>query len=209
MGPTFGEGSAVTGYGVTATDDSTPANGGQTCTGTDPTDSCSLSGLTDGDSYTFAVTATNAIGTSAAGSVTVTEGAPSAPTGASATAGNGSASVSFSPPATSGDGSAVSSYTVTATDATNPANGGQSASGVLEPDHRVRPHRRRPVHLLGDRHQRLGDQPVVDLVVGGGARGATQRADRRDGHLGCQRPVGGDLHPADRRPTARPSPASR
>ncbi len=38
-------------------------NGGQTCS-PDPGDSCSLSGLTDGDSYTFAVTATNAIGTS-------------------------------------------------------------------------------------------------------------------------------------------------
>ena len=38
-----------------------------TCSSTDPTDSCSLSGLTTGDNYTFSVTATNAIGTSAPG----------------------------------------------------------------------------------------------------------------------------------------------
>ncbi len=131
--PAFGEGSAVTGYTVTATDDTDPADGGQTCTGTDPTDSCSLSGLTDGDTYTFSVTATNGNGTSTAGTVTVNEGAPSAPTGASATAGNATASVSFGAPVTSGDGSALTGYTVTATDRTNPANGGQTASGTTSP----------------------------------------------------------------------------
>jgi hypothetical protein len=131
--PSFGEGSAVTGYSVTATDNTTPANGGQTCAASDPGDTCSLSGLTDGDSYTFSVTATNAIGTSAAGTVTVNEGAPSAPTGVSAAAGLTSSAVSFTAPSVSGDGSAITGYTVTATDTTTPANGGQSASGASGP----------------------------------------------------------------------------
>ncbi len=131
-----GEGSAITGYNVTATDNTNAANGGQTCTGSDPTDTCSLSGLTEGDSYTFAVTSTNAVGTSAATTVTVTEGAPSAPTAVSATGDNSSgtgADVSFTAPAVSGDGSTISGYTVTATDLTNPANGGQTASGTASP----------------------------------------------------------------------------
>ena len=132
--PSFGEGSPVTGYTVTASDTTTPANGGQTYSTPDgSTTSGALSGLTDGDSYTFSVTATNAIGTSAAGQVTLDEGAPSAPTGASATAGPASSAVSFTAPATSGDGSAISGYTVTATDTTTPANGGQIATGTSSP----------------------------------------------------------------------------
>ena len=47
----------ITGYTVTATDSTTPANGGQTGTGTGSP--ISVTGLTNGDSYTFTVTATN------------------------------------------------------------------------------------------------------------------------------------------------------
>lgn len=58
----------------------TASPGGQTCTATHPTVTCSVSGLTAG-TYTFAVTATNVGGTSAASistsSVTVTAGAVS------------------------------------------------------------------------------------------------------------------------------------
>lgn len=63
------EGSVVTGYTVTATDTSNPgSNGdGNTCTSTDPTDACTVTGLTEGDVYTFAVVATNADGHSAPG----------------------------------------------------------------------------------------------------------------------------------------------
>jgi hypothetical protein len=56
--PAYNGGSAVTGYTVTANP------GGQTCTSTGAT-SCTVTGLTSGTAYTFTVTATNSIGTSA------------------------------------------------------------------------------------------------------------------------------------------------
>jgi uncharacterized protein YjbI with pentapeptide repeats len=51
----------VTSYTVTASDVTAPGTDGDgtTCTGTDPTDTCTVTGLTDGDSYTFTVTAFN------------------------------------------------------------------------------------------------------------------------------------------------------
>jgi hypothetical protein len=48
-------GFAITGYTVTATDSTNALNGGQTCTGAGT--SCTVAGLTPGDSYTFAVVA--------------------------------------------------------------------------------------------------------------------------------------------------------
>jgi hypothetical protein len=54
--PAYDGGSAVTGYTVTA------SPGGQTCT-TSGAISCTVTGLTNGTSYTFAVTATNSVGT--------------------------------------------------------------------------------------------------------------------------------------------------
>jgi hypothetical protein len=51
----------VTSYTVTASDVTAPGTDGDgnTCTGTDPTDTCTVNGLTDGDSYNFTVTAFN------------------------------------------------------------------------------------------------------------------------------------------------------
>jgi uncharacterized protein YjbI with pentapeptide repeats len=51
----------VTSYTVIASDVTAPGTdgGGNTCTGTDPTDTCTVIGLTDGDSYTFTATAFN------------------------------------------------------------------------------------------------------------------------------------------------------
>jgi hypothetical protein len=76
-----------------------------------------VTGLTNGTSYTFTVTATNANGTgpASAPSNAVVPSAPSppgTPTGVTATAGNGSATVSWVAPASTG-GSAITSYTVT------------------------------------------------------------------------------------------------
>jgi hypothetical protein len=76
-----------------------------------------VSGLTSGTAYTFTVTATNIVGTSAAsGSTTpVTPIAsitiPNAPTGITATASNGQATINWTAP--SDGGSPITSYTVT------------------------------------------------------------------------------------------------
>ncbi|MGH9170017.1 MAG: IPT/TIG domain-containing protein [Acidimicrobiales bacterium] len=62
--PSPGSGGTPTGYTVTATDTTTAANGGQTCTISGAGGSCNVDSLTAGDTYTFTATATNAVGTS-------------------------------------------------------------------------------------------------------------------------------------------------
>lgn len=128
-------GAIITGYTVTAVDTTTPANGGQTVTGTNPP--LVVTGLTQGDTYHFTVTATNADGTSPASTnsnsvVILGPTKPNPPTAVTAIAGDGQATVSFAPPADNG-GAAITSYTVTAIDETNPPNGGQTASGATSP----------------------------------------------------------------------------
>jgi hypothetical protein len=56
----FDEGSAITGYKVSATDLTHPGHGGETASGT--AGPITVTGLTNGDSYTFAVVATNGDG---------------------------------------------------------------------------------------------------------------------------------------------------
>ena len=113
----------------TAADSTTSANGGETCTTTGALN-CIVTGLTNGDSYTFTVTATNGIGTgpSSSPSSPVTPAtSPGAPTGVSATNGqNASSKVTWS--AAPSNGSPISGYTVTAADSTTSANGGETCA---------------------------------------------------------------------------------
>jgi len=111
-------GSAVTGYTVTAYTSGNIVAG--SCTATAPTETCSVTGLTNGDLYTFKVTATNGIGTSVQSSASTAvkpSTVPNAPTAVVASAGDASASISFTAPANDG-GSTITGYTVTASNGT-------------------------------------------------------------------------------------------
>ena len=122
--PASNGGSAITSYTVTS------SPGGLTASGV--ASPITITGLSNGTSYTFTVTATNAIGAGApsdasnsitpAGSATI----PDPPVIDTATAGNAQAAVSFTAPASNG-GSAIASYTVTS------SPGGLTASGVASP----------------------------------------------------------------------------
>jgi hypothetical protein len=119
--PASNGGSAILSYTVTS------SPGG--VTGTGSASPISVGGLTNGTAYTFTVTATNAVGPSAASapSAAVTPATvPDVPTSPVATAGNASASVAFTAP-TSNGGSAITGYTVTS------SPGGFTNSGAGTP----------------------------------------------------------------------------
>jgi hypothetical protein len=131
--PTSDGGSPVTGYTVAAVDTTNSSNGGQVVTG--PASPLTVDGLTNGDTYTFTVTATNTAGigpASAPSNGVVPATVPDPPVIGTVAAGDGNASVNFAVPDSDG-GSAVTSYTVTAIDTTNPANGGEVATGSSSP----------------------------------------------------------------------------
>jgi sugar lactone lactonase YvrE len=120
----------ISGYTVV----SNPAGGVDAQAGTTAL-SHTLTGLTNGTSYTFTVVATNAIGdgpVSAASNAVTPATLPGAPTGASATAGNARATVGFSAPVSNG-GSAITGYTVIS----NPAGGVDADAGSTALNHTV------------------------------------------------------------------------
>lgn len=104
--PANNGGSAITGYTATS------SPGG--ITGTGSSSPITVSGLTNGTSYTFTVTATNTNGTgpaSAPSNAAIPATVPSAPAAPVATAGNSQVSLTFSAPPNGG--SAITSYTAT------------------------------------------------------------------------------------------------
>lgn len=106
--PTFNGGLPITSYLVTS------SPGGFTTSGA--SSPLTVTGLQSSVSYTFTVTATNAIGTSAPSGATASITAttvPQAPTIGTATAGNASATVAYTANATGGK--AVSTYMATST----------------------------------------------------------------------------------------------
>ncbi len=131
--PSSDGGSPVTAYTVVATDLTDVARGGQTTNGT--SSPLTVTGLTNGDTYTFAVTATTAAGpgpASASSNRVVPSTVPGSPPFLTASAGNERATVAFVPPVSDG-GSVVTSYTVTAYDVTDFAAGSRTASGSGSP----------------------------------------------------------------------------
>ena len=112
--PSVTGGLALSSYNVTAKDATSAGRGGQSCATV--TTTCTLSGLTNGDVYSFAVTATNSLGTSSssAPSPGVTPRTkPSAPTITRVVARRGAITVTWRAPASNG-GSSVTRFTATA-----------------------------------------------------------------------------------------------
>ncbi len=105
--PASDGGTPITSYTITS------SPGGFTVTGS--ASPITVTGLTNGTSYTFTVVATNAVGdspASAASTAVTPAGLPGAPTSPVAVAGNTQATVSFTAPANNG-GTPITSYTVT------------------------------------------------------------------------------------------------
>jgi hypothetical protein len=98
---------------------------GQTCEATWPATNCTVQGLTNGQAYTFTVTAENGAGAAQAGVVVapvVPLSVPDVPTGVSGTAGNAQAVVTFTPPGNTG-GSGITGYTASCTSSDGGAAG--------------------------------------------------------------------------------------
>ncbi len=104
--PAANGGAAVTSYLVSDL-------AGHTCTATAPATTCTVTGLTNGVSYTFYATATNSAGTSSRsnGNIVVPATSPSAPTIVSVTPGNRLLEVRWTAPSSTG-GAALGYYDI-------------------------------------------------------------------------------------------------
>lgn len=107
-------GSGITKYTVTPYIGTT-AQTARTVTGTPPATTLIVGSLTNGKTYTFRVTATNAVGTgpesAPSNPVTPAKTVPGKPTNVKATAGNASATVTWTAPGNGG--STITQYTIT------------------------------------------------------------------------------------------------
>ncbi|HVX20616.1 MAG TPA: Ig-like domain repeat protein [Acidimicrobiales bacterium] len=133
--PASDGGAGITGYTVTATDATTPANGGQTATG--PGSPITVPGLTNGDHYTFTVTATNGVGLTGPASdpsnsvVPAPPAPPAPPSGATSSeqatssSPSGTATATLPDNSASATGTGAGSFTV-AQYGGNPTSGGIS-----------------------------------------------------------------------------------
>ena len=112
-------GSSIIGYSVTAVDTTASVTSTDACPTSVTTNTldCTMTGLTNGDSYTFSVAAINSLGTSpfsgASNSVTPQTSVPFAPGVGAALSGNASLWVKVTPPPNDG-GSAITGYQLTA-----------------------------------------------------------------------------------------------
>lgn len=128
VAPTDNGGREITGYTVTANDVTNPPAGGQTASG--PASPITVSGLANGDTYNFTVTATNPIGT----------GPASAPSNSIIVNQPGKLSVGDATVLEGDSGSRTLKFAVTlSTPASNPVtvqyslSGGGSATGAAKP----------------------------------------------------------------------------
>ncbi len=186
-------GSAITGY--TVNDSYTSYNGSSystttasnVCTGstTSTATSCVISGLINGQSYTFSVAAINGVGTGAfsgaSSAVTPSATTPGTPTIGTVVAGNASVTVNWSAPSSNG-GSSLTGYTVTSTPAvTTPAACSTSLSGSSTSCVFTGLTNGRELHLQRRGRQRCGNGKLLERFVECHARDHAQCTDDRHG----------------------------
>jgi uncharacterized repeat protein (TIGR02543 family) len=113
--PSLATGGQVSSYKIVATDASgTPISPEKSCVVNAPATSCVITGLTNGTTYKFQASATNAAGTttSTLSNSIMPASIPGAPTTVAAIRGDETATVTFAAPADNG-GSPITSYTLT------------------------------------------------------------------------------------------------
>ncbi len=177
--PASNGGAAITGYVVTPYIGVT-AQTAQTFNSTATTET--VTGLTNGSTYTFKVAAINSVGTgtqSAASNSVTPATTPGAPTIGTATGGNASASVSWTAPASNG-GSPVTGYVVTPYIA-----GHRPDSPDLQLDGHHRDgdgtDQRDRLYLQGGRHQQRGHRRPVGGLQRGDPGDHPRSAHHRNG----------------------------